>query len=978
MATVGRRRWRALIAAGIPSWCFLFLCPFLSKPAPGQELSPAPESYWGRPVTRVRLDCDASLTLNDLPGRVTQGVGEPLDRSKVQESLKNLFASGRFRDLRADVLPLDSGVELAFVARAAYFVGIVRVEGVRDPLAPGVLVTASGLRLGEKFDEEDLERARELLSGVMKENAYYGSSIVYRVTPDPQTQAAEILFSVTPGKPARLHSVEFHGDLEVPIQKLTSSSGWKVRAQLTSDRLERGLYKIHQLYVKRGYPQALITILARELNPQNNTETLAIQIVAGPRVHVRLEGAKVSQSKLRSILPFDREGSLDKTGVELGARNLKNYFEERGYYGAKVEGRSERSPDSRAVEISYQVELGEPGALEGYEFRGNQHLREEELRAAVTIEPRDFFRKQGRFSRGLLEGDVSNLKEVYGRNGYPNAKIRPEVLENYEGRRGSLYVVFHIDEGTRTTIGRLDLEGASRKAVNEMWPALLSKPGRAFSPVNAQIDRETITRYYADRGYVSATSNFETSPAPHPGELNLTFHIDPGPEENVKRVVVLGRHFTRAGTVSRELVIKPGNPLRQTDVLETQRRLYDLGVLSQVQIAPEDPGSEETDRTVLVGLEEAKRWTVGYGGGIEFQRLGSNDPQGEFQVSPRASLEVSRLNVGGRAQTVSLRGRYSNIDKGGAISYLIPRFPTRRDLSLNITALAQRSREVVTFTSLRKEVILSLEKRFSPSAYIATRFSFRKVKALDFPPGTAQQIPISSRDARIAMLGVSYAVDKRDEPTDATRGSYSLADAGVSWRTFGSESNFARLAGQNATYYRISPHLVFARTTRLAVESIVGSVAAAGAIPLPERFFLGGSESHRGFSINQAGPRDAIDGFPVGGEALFFNSLELRVRLVNDRLGIVFFQDAGNVFSKVKRMKLLKFTQNSRLDLDYNSLAAGMGLRYKTPVGPFRVDVGYNFNPPRYQVIPDGTPNGIPDIRRLPHFQIFVGIGQSF
>jgi outer membrane protein assembly factor BamA len=158
----------------------------------------------------------------------------------------------------------------------------------------------------------------------------------------------------------------------------------------------------------------------------------------------------------------------------------------------------------------------------------------------------------------------------------------------------------------------------------------------------------------------------------------------------------------------------------------------------------------------------------------------------------------------------------------------------------------------------------------------------------------------------------------------------------------------------------------------------LGNAATSGAIPLPERFFLGGSESHRGFSINQAGPRDPITGFPLGGEALFFNSLELRLRLANERLGVVFFQDAGNVFSKVKRMRLLDFSQNSPLNLDYNSLAAGMGVRYKTPVGPFRVDVGYNFNPPRYQVIPDGTPTGIAEIRRLPRFQIFVGIGQSF
>ncbi len=936
------------------------------------------QSYWGRPVVRVRLDSDASLDLKDFPGRIAQNGGEPLDPMKVQQTLKNLFSTGRFRDLRADVTPLDSGVDLVFVARAALFVGIVRVEGAREPLDPGVLVTASGLRLGQKFDDEDLERARERLTAVLKENAYYDARVEHRVTPDPATQAAEILFLVAPGKNARLGSIEFHGDLEIPIQKLTSTSGWKVRAHLTSARLERGLYKIHRLYEKQGHPQTLITILAREFNAKNNTEMLAIQIEPGPLVRVKLEGAELSESKLRSILPFDREGSLDETGVALGAVSLRDYFERQGYFQAKVDGRISFSADSRAAEIVYQVQLGQAGVLAGFDFQGDNHVPAEELTQVVSLDPKDFLRERGLFSEEILASDVFALKTLYARNGYPNAEIRPEVIENHEGHPGRIFVRFHIQEGARKTVGRLELEGATREAVNEMWPSLVSKPGRAYSPVAAQADRETILRHYADRGYPSATVDSDFTPASNPQEMDLTFHVITGAEERIKRVVVLGRQRTRAGTIARELTLQPGSPLRQSDVLETQRRLYDLGVLSQVQIAPEEPESGETERTVLVGLEEARRWTVGYGGGIEFQRLGSEDPQGDFKMSPRLTLEISRLNVGGRAQTVSLRGRFSNIEKGGAISYLIPRFPTRRDLSLNITALAQRSREVVTFTSLRREVLLSLEKRFSPAEFLAARFSFRRVVALDFPPGTEQQIPIASRDARIAMFGLSYGNDRRDEPTDATRGTYNLADAGFSGKKYGSESNFFRVAFQNATYHRISPHLVFARTTRVAVESIVGGAGTSGGIPLPERFFMGGSESHRGFSINQAGPRDPVTGFPLGGEALFFNSLELRVRLANERLGIVFFQDAGNVFSKVQHMRLLNFTQSSPLDLDFNSLAAGFGVRYKTPVGPFRFDVGYNFNPPRYQVIPDGTPNGTPDPRRLPHFQFFVGIGQSF
>ena len=137
---------------------------------------------------------------------------------------------------------------------------------------------------------------------------------------------------------------------------------------------------------------------------------------------------------------------------------------------------------------------------------------------------------------------------------------------------------------------------------------------------------------------------------------------------------------------------------------------------------------------------------------------------------------------------------------------------------------------------------------------------------------------------------------------------------------------------------------------------------------------MGGSESDRGFSINQAGPRDPLTGFPVGGNALFLNSLELRVRLEDNRIGFVLFHDLGNVYSSVRKMRLLKFTQNSPTDLDYTTNAIGVGVRYMTPVGPLRFDVGYNLNPPRYQVqIPGGL-----GVSQLSNIQFFLGVGQTF
>lgn len=323
------------------------------------------------------------------------------------------------------------------------------------------------------------------------------------------------------------------------------------------------------------------------------------------------------------------------------------------------------------------------------------------------------------------------------------------------------------------------------------------------------------------------------------------------------------------------------------------------------------------------------------------------------------------------------------------MSYLIPHLLTQHDLNMRVNLLADRSRDVLTFTADRKEASVSLDKRFSSRTLLQVHYSVRRVSVLDISNRvSAEQKFLLSRPARIGMVGISYANDHRDDPVDATRGSYSLADLGLSWSKFGSEADFFRLNGQNSTYYRLGNHLVFARITRLGIQTPYGGlhkvIESQGSqapiilythdIPLPERFFMGGSESHRGFSINQAGPRDPQTGFPIGGNALFLNSLELRVPFAEGRLGLVLFHDAGNVYSSIRTLRLLKVTQSSPRDFDFTSHAVGMGVRYKTPVGPLRLDVGYNLNPVRFQVIQ----NGAVEVQRLSNFQFFIGVGQTF
>jgi outer membrane protein assembly factor BamA len=142
----------------------------------------------------------------------------------------------------------------------------------------------------------------------------------------------------------------------------------------------------------------------------------------------------------------------------------------------------------------------------------------------------------------------------------------------------------------------------------------------------------------------------------------------------------------------------------------------------------------------------------------------------------------------------------------------------------------------------------------------------------------------------------------------------------------------------------------------------------------------------RGYPQNQAGPRDGATGFPLGGSALFFNSTEFRFPLYGANLRGVFFEDMGNVFSSIGNISF-RYNQKNISDFNYMSQAVGFGVRYRTPLGPLRLDLAYSLNPPQYngfagdytqlvQCSASGTCQ--PSTQHISHFQFFFSIGQAF
>jgi outer membrane protein assembly factor BamA len=213
---------------------------------------------------------------------------------------------------------------------------------------------------------------------------------------------------------------------------------------------------------------------------------------------------------------------------------------------------------------------------------------------------------------------------------------------------------------------------------------------------------------------------------------------------------------------------------------------------------------------------------------------------------------------------------------------------------------------------------------------------------------------------------------------------------------------------RNATYYKLTRNIVLARQTEFGVIRPFAAPAGLSdqeSVPLPERFFAGGADSLRAFGYNEAGPRDtgtalvpggpisAPTGFPLGGNALFINNIELRFPLIGQNIQGVIFHDMGNVYSSLSDISF-RFHQKDLQDFNYAVHAVGFGIRYKTPIGPIRGDLAYSINPPSFvgfngtpvqllQCNPNLPPSSLPSYcqpvqQSTGHFQFFFSIGQTF
>ncbi len=1025
-------------------------------------------------IVTIRIVKENGEVLSNAPPGIALETGKPLDRGKVAESLRALYRTGDYADVRAIVTPEADGARLDFVVRENLFFNLVRIEGLSAPPSEASAAAAMQIALGQTYRRATVDEALERLRETLREEGLYQAEVSAETVPHPETHQMDIIVHVKSGPRARVGIIQLKNETEYRDAEILSRLRMKAGSEITSAKLQRGTDRIRKYLIKKGHLSGRAAVRRGDYNAAKNTIPLELDVTEGPRVQITLTGASFSQGELKKLIPVYQEGAVDADLLEEGKRNIRERLERQGYFDADVnyttethEAKSARG-GSRGTEeiITYKVERGERHKLVGIEITGNKYFDTELLRSRLQIFG-GAFASAGRFSRKLVDSDAQSMRDLYQANGFLDARVEAHVEDNYKGKEGDVFIRFEVQDGKQTRVASLSIEGIHALKEEELLGVVGSTPGQPYSDFGVTTDRDNILAMYFNEGFPEASfsaraerlsaapaeksgaggSSVPTKENKEPKEketkspieqaeaVRLVYHIQEGPQTRVRRILIGGYRHTRPGVIHREVHIKVKEPLREGDVVESQRRLYNLGVFNRVTIEPQNPNGTNPEKDIAVLVEEAKRYTLAYGGGFEVQRLASTtSPTGsQIEAAPRGILEVSKLNLTGRGDSLSFKLRGSTLQGRALLGYSAPNAFANPHFSFQATAFAEKTRDINTFTEDRYEGSVQLTEQVTPLTTVLYRYAFRQVRVSNLKI-LSEEVPLFNQPTLVSQFGVTWFRDSRDNPADASKGSFNSADFSDADTRVGSSASFLRFFLQNSTYYPIKRRFSFARSTRLgflvpygdtvsltfpapAPGQCIPGTAPSGPtptiIPLPERFFAGGGTSLRGFALNQAGPRDACTGFPVGGQAMLVLNQEfrfpMRLPFIGTSLGGAIFYDGGNVYSRLSRISFHGMLpeptfalQNPALpagptnvpvcatnctnELNYFAHTIGLGVRYKTPVGPIRIDFGYQLNRPLF-VVPIPCPSSATNClfgslgqqsTRLPGFQIFFNLGSSF
>lgn len=888
----------------------LFLClSFLILPfgsiLQSQESSPL--------VAKISVDVDGQPAAPDMRDLVPIKEGESFSLEKITNSIRQIYKTGLFSDIQV-LKEGEREIHLTYLLTSRLFTGKIIFQGKED-ISPKKLKGALfSLREGSFFSEEKLGKAVEELKEILEDLGYYHPQVRAFTEKNLKTSSVNVFFEIQTAKRFVIRKIAFEGEVILNEAELRKKMRSREGDFYLPTVVEEDITRLKEVYSSMGYQRAEIWLEARKPDEEQGDVFLFIKIISHQKIEVEVKGAQIPLSLLKPIWEAE---VFEEWGLAEGRAKIINTMRDRGYLFPLVGASIQRVDNT--MRVVYQVAPGEKFKIEDISFEGLNYLTPSQLKNELGIGEKATF--LSRISGARLFELPAEIELIYKTKGFSQTRVD----YNFARHGKAVKALFYVNEGPQERIKKISFEGAELLSPKTLLEQIGSFEGGPFFNPNIQKDIEKLENFYLNQG-IRKTEIFAAIEKVGENLFSVSFTIREGKRVKIERVIITGNVATRKKTVLRELKVKEEDYAFYDRIRESKSRLERLGIFTKVSIE-EIPLSEEKENLVI-SLREGERNYASLGVGLQTR----NEPLAfevwNFPIRLRGTGEVIRNNIWGSAAQLSLVGQLSLNEKRGVLSWEQPYFfgiPMQTYLNA-----FWESEDRDSFSYERKGVSLTGIKSIAKNILLSTTFRWTTTTLFNLKIEPSEVERENSPFSATSLSG-SFIWDRRDDPFNTSKGNFFSFALEQAYPLFEAKSNYLKSFIKYQHFIPLFSRVTFSATSRLGLGG--GKLS----IPIHERFFAGGSNSFRGERFDKLGPKDPVSGRPLGGEALFLLNFELTFPLVSsikDLSGALFY-DKGNVFDVPKHFNLPALKD-----------AVGFGVRYRTPLGPVRFEIGWNLDVP--------------------------------
>ncbi|MBI5343737.1 MAG: outer membrane protein assembly factor BamA, partial [Deltaproteobacteria bacterium] len=830
------------------------------------------------------------------------------DISASRRNLMESLASG-LHSSGAEITGVEATKELALTKGVKEF-GVEEAERAAEAAEADFAVLGSMTRAGSTTDV-DL-RVLDLKTKEIIAFYYRSSASTADLAAKMRETAVEMLRKMTEVSSARpavrsgiVDRIEVAGNRRVDaaaiLKKITAKKG----APYSPDDVREDIRAVYST----GY----FDDVSAGLTDTASGKTLTFTVKEMPFIKkIAFRGnSELKEEKLKEAVTLKENAALDRTALAENAAKIKALYAEDGFYLAEVLPVIES--DGIEATVAFKISEGPEVKVKRITVIGTKFFSGEKIKGLMSTNEKGLFSfvtQSGKFSEFIFQNDLAVIMGYYYDRGFINADILDHRVLLSEDKQW-FYITIAVSEGDQYRVGEIDITGDMLATKKELLEKLKIVTGEVFNRTKLSKDIDTLTDFYGDKGYAYVDVKPQTRPNPEKKTVDVVFEIKKNDLVHIERIDLSGNTRTRDKVIRRELEIEEGGLFSSSDMKKSRNNLRRLGYFEDVKIT-QTQGSASDKIKLNVGVKERPTGSLSFGMGFS-----SVDKL-------IATASISQSNFMGTGIKLDLSGTLSAKSSKYVLGVTEPWL---FDMPISAGFDVYNTEKEYQDFKMRKT---GFDLRFGfPITKRYTRgfvtYKLEEVNIFNVLPTAASYIQSQAGATTESSIRGSVRRDTRDDAFFPSEGSVENFSTEVAGGPLGGSTNFVKYEADGIKY------LPLPWETTLSLRAAAGFVRGYGGKqePIFERYYLGGINSVRGFKTRSLSPQDPATGDLIGGKSMFMANAEFLYPLIPEsHLKGVAFLDAGNAYE-------------GQINLSDLRWGAGVGLRWFSPIGPLRIELGF-------------------------------------